>query len=572
MPSICWNHFETTTRNNFQFYWSHPEFTDVTLTSEEGKEIKAHKIILCNGSTFFHKLFVNNHDTKYFNIDEIHPNITFKELEIIVKFIYLGQCEMETSEFESVLSVGRDLGIIGLIESQENFVIHFPCNICNYKATDYDSLTKHIENIHTEIKYICNHCKYKSIDGRDLTNHIKMIHMRDGYCCDHCKFITTKSNDIKGYRRTLPREVKAGRKKEKIEWARSKVISRNCLNNVKDPETMSIDEVEKELQTYMEGETDEERSDYYAAARKRARDRLVKTHYRDVKKPGKIDNILIKVDMLKDFRKNGKKPISIKRLQKKKYKTAKMSNKNSIQTESLKDTTPYTENINVITTDIQKVSNINQSFQGEDDPTQHITKNYECLQDIQEIKENNYFVETVNGETTDPQDVNDIKTLQSVNDITTNRQEVNDVNPNIQIIHDIHPSPQETHNTTENLQEFLETFLETVYNTPSYNETNMNEQNDFFSHLPQESNITAHSHDVNHAMELDDTSVIVEEVNRNIPQPQESNYVSSILQEAMDISFNEMENTHNTQDQTYHYTFSFDDMEEVSSNLLFSLL
>ena len=125
MPSICWNHFETTTRNNFQFYWSHPEFTDVTLTSEEGKEIKAHKIILCNGSTFFHKLFGNNHDKKYFNINEIHPNITFKELEIIVKFIYLGQCEMETSEFESVLSVGRDLGIIGLIESQENFVIHF---------------------------------------------------------------------------------------------------------------------------------------------------------------------------------------------------------------------------------------------------------------------------------------------------------------------------------------------------------------------------------------------------------------------------------------------------------------
>ena len=73
-------------------------------------------------------------------------------------------------------------------------------------------------------------------------------------------------------------------------------------------------------------------------------------------------------------------------------------------------------------------------------------------------------------------------------------------------------------------------------------------------------------------MVLKNTSVKVEEVNRNIPHPQESKIVSSILQEAMDISFNEMENTHNTQDQNYHYTFSFDDMEEVSSNLLFSLL
>ena len=97
MPAICWNQFETTTRNNLQFYWSHPQFTDVTLAMEEGKEIKAHKIILCNGSTFFHKLFSNNYDKKYFNIDEIHPNITSKELEIIVRFIYLGQCEMDNS-------------------------------------------------------------------------------------------------------------------------------------------------------------------------------------------------------------------------------------------------------------------------------------------------------------------------------------------------------------------------------------------------------------------------------------------------------------------------------------------
>ena len=203
----------------------------------------------------FQKLFSKSHDKKYFNIDEIHPTITFKELELIVKFIYLGQCEMETSELESILSVGKDLGIIGLMESEDNFAIHFPCNICNYKATEYDSLTKHMENMHT-----------------------------------------------------LPKKVKAGRKKEKSEWGRSKVISENCLNNVKDPETMTIDEVEEELQTYMEGETDKERTDYYVAARKRARDRLVKTYYRDVKKPGKIDNILIKVDMLKDFRKMAGSP------------------------------------------------------------------------------------------------------------------------------------------------------------------------------------------------------------------------------------------------------------------------
>ena len=114
----------------------------------------------------------------------------------------------------------------------------------------------------------------------------------------------------------------------------------------------------------------------------------------------------------------------------------------------------------------------------------------------------------------------------------------------------------------------ITSFLDTVNDPPSYNETNMDELKYFSSFLQQESN-TAHSHDVNHSMKLEDTSVKVEEVNRNITHPQESNYVSSILKDAMDISINELENNYNNQDQNYYHTFSFDDMEDVSSNLLF---
>ena len=533
MPTVCWSQFETTTRNNLQYYWSHPQFTDVTLALEEGKEIKAHKIILCNGSTLFQKLFSNSHEKNYFNIDDIHPKITFKELEIIVKFIYLGKCEMETSELESILSLGRDLGIIGLMESQENFVLHFPCDKCNYKATEYESLTKHIENIHTEIKYTCNHCKYKSIDEQDLTNHIQMVH----------------------------KKVKTGRKNQ---WGRSKVRSENCLSNMKDPETMTIDEVEEELQTYMDGETDQEKADYYAAARKRARDRLVKTYYRDVKKPGKIDNILIKVDMLKDFRKNGRKPISLKRLRNKNDKTAKVSNKDSSHTQSLKDTILHTDDINVITIDKQEANTITQSVQGEGDSTQYLPKVNECVQNIQEINEINPFVEMLNGETKDNQKGNVINTLQSVNHITTNRLEVSDVNPEIrtQTVDDV-----VTHTLDIN---DIDSFLETIYNTSSYNKVNIHEPNDFSSHLQQESNMMSYSQDVNYSMELEDTSVQVEKVNENIPHPHESDYASSILQEAMEESVDEVENTYNAKYQNYHYTFSFEDMEEVSANLLFS--
>ena len=130
--------------------------------------------------------------------------------------------------------------------------------------------------------------------------------------------------------------------------------------------------------------------------------------------------------------------------------------------------------------------------------------------------------------------------MQTVDDIVTHTLDINDIT----------------------------SFLDTVNDTPSYNETNMDELKYFPSFLQQESN-TAHSHDGNHSMKLEDTSVKVEEVNRNITHPQESNYVSSILKDAMDISINELENNYNNKDQNYYHTFSFDDMEDVSSNLLF---
>ena len=170
----------------------------------------------------------------------------------------------------------------------------------------------------------------------------------------------------------------------------------------------------------------------------------------------------------------------------------------------------------------------------------------------------------LNGETKDNQKGNVINTLQSVNHITTNRLEVSDVNPEIrtQTVDDV-----VTHTLDIN---DIDSFLETIYNTSSYNKVNIHEPNDFSSHLQQESNMMSYSQDVNYSMELEDTSVQVEKVNENITHPHESDYASSILQEAMEESVNKVENTYNAKYQNYHYTFSFEDMEEVSANLLFS--
>ena len=165
----------------------------------------------------------------------------------------------------------------------------------------------------------------------------------------------------------------------------------------------------------------------------------------------------------------------------------------------------------------------------------------------------------INTNRLEVKDVNHMEILQEEKYFNFQPQEINKVIPHMQTVDDVITPTLDVND--------IDSFLETVYNTNSYNKVDMHEPNDISSYPQQETNIMSHIQDVNYSMELEDTSVQVGEVNENIPHPQESNHASSILQEAMEISVNEVENTYNAQNQNYHYTFSFEDMEEVSASM-----
>ena len=376
MTVISWNEFKNTTVKNFQYFLSHPQLTDVTLAMEDNKEIKAHKIILCNGSTFFQKLFYKSPDKTYFNIREIHPTISFKEFETIIKFIYLGECEMEPSELESILCVGKDLEIVGLTEYRQDFFIHFPCTQCEYKSFDYSSLTKHMQNNHTE-------------------------------------FRTTNPNNINDNKRTLPKEVKVQRKREKIDCDPNKIISRNFSN--KNPEEMSCEEVDEEIKIYIEGETEKERKEYLGAARKRARDRIVKKpEYRNIKKPGVIDENKIKLDMLKDF-------IKQKAL-KKPGKTSRSKDENDLNRKASKRPRKMT-----IVSEDKNTPNHNVNIDGGNRLISHLEKDNNSISHNQDVN----FTMGIDGVSVQNQKANKYSQyLQESNNTTSSSLEAVDISFN----------------------------------------------------------------------------------------------------------------------------------------------
>ena len=48
--SLCWNKFEETAAAAFRYLGASGDFSDVTLASEDGKQVKAHRAVLSSCS------------------------------------------------------------------------------------------------------------------------------------------------------------------------------------------------------------------------------------------------------------------------------------------------------------------------------------------------------------------------------------------------------------------------------------------------------------------------------------------------------------------------------------------
>ena len=92
--NLAWNQFETCAGSTFKSLLSDEDFTDVTLACEGDEQLTAHKVILSSCSPFFRKVLLKNRHQ--------HPliylkGVKFKDLQLIMKFIYLGQIEIGES-------------------------------------------------------------------------------------------------------------------------------------------------------------------------------------------------------------------------------------------------------------------------------------------------------------------------------------------------------------------------------------------------------------------------------------------------------------------------------------------
>ena len=108
--------FETNARNILKQLWDDQTFSDVTLATSDDKQIRAHKMILSTSSPFFQNILQKNpHQNPLLYLKDIPHS----RLELILKFMYFGQCEVAQEDLDGFLATGKDLRIKGLLMDEE---------------------------------------------------------------------------------------------------------------------------------------------------------------------------------------------------------------------------------------------------------------------------------------------------------------------------------------------------------------------------------------------------------------------------------------------------------------------
>merc|ERR1719186_2057738 len=118
MEKFClkWNEFESNIRESFRELREEQTHFDVSLATDDGHQIEAHKIILSAGSQFFSDIL---RKTKHTSPFIYLKGIKGVELALVVDFLYNGEVYIAQEELNTFLEAAQELQVKGLQSNQE---------------------------------------------------------------------------------------------------------------------------------------------------------------------------------------------------------------------------------------------------------------------------------------------------------------------------------------------------------------------------------------------------------------------------------------------------------------------
>ena len=114
---VCgWDEFDVHATNTIKKLWHDKEYTDVTLATVDDQQISAHRVVLSSSSYFFKQILSKNNQK---NLVLYLKDIKYNELQLVLEFIYFGECKVPHENLGNFIATGNTLEVIGLIKGEE---------------------------------------------------------------------------------------------------------------------------------------------------------------------------------------------------------------------------------------------------------------------------------------------------------------------------------------------------------------------------------------------------------------------------------------------------------------------
>merc|ERR1719430_1802878 len=114
MDKIClnWNGYNANISESFRKLRENQILSDVTLVTDDGQHIQAHKIVLSAGSKFFSDIFMKSNLGSSMLV--YLKGISGGKLEPIIDFIYNGKVFITQEQLKGFIETGKELQVKGL--------------------------------------------------------------------------------------------------------------------------------------------------------------------------------------------------------------------------------------------------------------------------------------------------------------------------------------------------------------------------------------------------------------------------------------------------------------------------
>ena len=238
--SLTWHTYSDHLKNMMKELMMNEDFSDVTLVTEDKKEIKANINILSACSPVFKGILKKEKNSSpiiYLR------GMQFSEIESILQFIYLGEATFYEERMDEFLAVAKSLEIKELchtttkrnyepegeplelndplklnvkVEDMEEQLVtsdslkrpnhkerreklsgngKYDCEPCQ-RSFSQSTFYRHKRTVHDGVKYACWQCDYQATNQQSLDMHTQAKHEGIKYNCDQCDYQATQQGNL----------------------------------------------------------------------------------------------------------------------------------------------------------------------------------------------------------------------------------------------------------------------------------------------------------------------------------------------------------------------------------------